>query len=107
MNFCEFRSIGGSGACARGEGKHFVEADRGPLAALAPLPLPYALEAQWLCAPESAAETGLPRGPPRARHRLPGSTLPLSDTTGAVLGELRAEARDVIGSETGCIFLTW
>lgn len=35
---------------------------------------------------ESAAETVRPRGPPRAGRRFPGSTLPLSDTTGAVLG---------------------
>nr|XP_044630846.1 translation initiation factor IF-2-like [Equus asinus] len=33
VNFGEFRSIGGSGALAPGEGKQFVEADRGPLAA--------------------------------------------------------------------------
>lgn len=65
---------------------------------------PSALEAQCLCAPESAAETGRPRGPRRTRRRLRGSTLPLSDTTGAVLGELCSEAGDVIGSETGCIF---
>lgn len=87
VNFCGFRSMGGSGARAGGEGKQFVEADRRPLAALAPLPLPRALAAQWRCAPESAAETGRPRGLPRARLR--GSTLPLSDTTAAVSGELR------------------
>lgn len=89
-SFSEFRLISIDwrewGSC-RGKKKTVRGGCSGtPLCPSSPSRSPAPSRPSGSCAPESAAKTGRPRGQPRARRRFPGSTLPLSDTTGAVLG---------------------